>query len=143
MKLTVVERITLINSLPAKGNFLTLKIVRKLTESLSFNEEEHKKLGFREEYICPNCQESVYASVMVKCGKCDVDMGRTGMVSWNPEEEFEKEVHIGDKAKAIIVEALKALDGNKALAEQHMSLYEKFIGEEEETDGSDDSPVGT
>ena len=47
MELTVKERIALMDALPREGNFADLKIVRTLQDSLSFSEEEHKILNFR------------------------------------------------------------------------------------------------
>jgi len=103
MKLTVMERMTLIGILPPAGNFVTLKIVRKLREALSFGEGELKALSVKE-------------------------IGN-GRVSWDPEKEEPdgKEIEIGEKATDIIVEALKKLDEDSKLTEQHFSLYEKFV----------------
>jgi len=102
MKLTVLERIILLGVLPAEGNFLTLKIVRKLREALSFTEDEHKTLEITQN-------------------------GDT--IRWKGENEDPagKEIEIGEKATDLIVESLKQLDEQKKLTEQHFSLYEKFI----------------
>jgi len=104
MKLTVLERLALLNILPKEGNFITLKIVRKLREDLSFSEEEIKRLEFKED---------------------------EGRVSWNPREaeKIIKDIKIGNKANSIIVEILEKLDKEKKLTDQHFTLYEKFIGE--------------
>lgn len=97
----------LLNILPREGDFTTLKIVRKMRETLSFSEAEHKTLQ-------PKNNE--------------------GKVEWriidddgNPIPQ-EKEVNLGEKATDIIVETLKKLDKEKKLKEEHYSLYEKFIG---------------
>jgi len=46
LKLNTAQRLVLLDVLPKEGNYTTLKIVRKLKESLSFSEEEHKRLKF-------------------------------------------------------------------------------------------------
>lgn len=102
MRLTVAERIVLLGILPREGNYLTLKIVRKLRESLSFTEEEHQKYRLRQE---------------------------EGRILWDVAVEQEAEVPIGEKASDIVVEALKRLDKEGKLTDQDFTLYEKFIGE--------------
>ena len=101
MELGVFDRMILLNILPGEGNFTTLKIVRKMREDLSFSEEEHKALEFKQE-----------------------DDGR---VQWLTEADKPKEISIGEKATDIIVGVLKKLNDTKKLQDQHYSLYEKFI----------------
>lgn len=101
MKLTVLERLTLLGSLPEKGDFTTLRIVRKLREDLSFAEEEHERLELKQQ---------------------------DGRISWNPVVDGDgKEVEIGEKANDVVVESLKKLDKEKQLTAQHISLCEKFL----------------
>jgi len=100
MKLTVLERFTLLGVLPAEGNFVTLKIVRKLREALAFTEKEIKDLEMM------------------------VEGERT---KWNPAKDVPRDVEIGEMATDMIVKALKKLDDTNKLTEQHMSVYEKFI----------------
>jgi len=101
MKLSILERIILSQLLPAQGTFLTLKLLRVLKEDLSFTEEENKILEFEQD-------------------------GET--LHWK-EPGVEREIEIGDTMNQIIVEALKELDKNAELTDQHFSLYEKFIKE--------------
>jgi hypothetical protein len=99
MILTVHNRVTLLNVLPEKGDFSTLKIVRKLREDLSFSEDELKVLCLTQ---------------------CD------NRITWKTDCDPEKDVAIGEKATDIIICALKALDDKKELTQQHFDLYEKF-----------------
>ncbi len=101
MELGVFDRLILLNILPGEGDFTTLKIVRKMREDLSFTEEEHKALGFKQE--------------------------NEGRIQWIQEADKSKEISIGEKATDIIVEVLKKLNDDKKLQDQHYSLYEKFI----------------
>ena len=98
MKLTVLERLTLLNTLPKEGDYTTLKIIRKLQDDLSFSEDEHKILQFQQE------------------GE---------MLKWNPLDD--KEVAIGEKATDAIKSALKRLDETKQLRIDQVELYERFI----------------
>jgi hypothetical protein len=102
MELTVFERLILLNALPKEGDFITLKIVRKLREDLSFSEEEHKILNFKQD------ENSLH---------------------WNIDGDILKNIEIGTKAMEIICDVLKKLNDSKKLTEQHYSLYEKFVGE--------------
>lgn len=100
MKLSVIERMVALNLLPTEGSFTNLKLIRVAKETLSFNEEENKTLQF----------------------------SQTGdRVTWNQTVVVEKEVEIGEVVSLIIVEALKKLDSEGKLKEEHISLYEKFI----------------
>ena len=100
MELGVKDRLILLGVLPKEGNITTLKIVRKLREELSFNEEEHKLLNFRE---------------------------KAGMTVWDFKLAVKKNIEIGEKATDMIVEVMKGLDKNKKLHEDHLPLWEIFM----------------
>lgn len=100
MELTVFERIILLNLLPKEGDFLTLKIVRKMREDLSFSEAEHKDLRFDQ---------------------------TENNIKWNQAADKPKVIDFGEKATDIIVGILKKLDETKKLTEQQFSLFEKFV----------------
>jgi len=99
-ELTVLERLVLLSILPKEGDFTTLKLVRKLRENLSFDEGEHEKLKFVQ----------------------DGDQ-----VRWNESALSPKHVAIGEKMSDLIRDALKKLNDEKKLREEHFSLYEKFV----------------
>lgn len=102
MRLTVLERITLLQALPAEGNLVTLRIVRELREALSFREEEMAELGMTVE------QDKVV---------------------WDSALELSagKDIAIGEKATDLCVESLKQLDRAGKLKAQHLTLCEKFL----------------
>lgn len=120
MKLTVNERITLLGILPKEGNFLTLKIIRKLKEDLSFTEAEHKLYQFK------NSGES-FVDV-----DGSVSVVPANSIRWNGDVDQNREFDFGVKATEAVVEALKELDKAKKLQEAHISLYEKFVEGEKE-----------
>jgi len=101
MKLSVHERLLLLNLLPATGDITSIKLLRKAKEDLSFNEKENKDLGF------------------VQDGE---------ILRWNSEKgNVEKDVTIGEIITELIKTELKKMNEEKKLTEQHISIYEKFI----------------
>jgi len=136
VKLQVVERINLLSILPRESDFLTLRIVRQLRESLSFKDIEHDKLQFKYLWRCSKCEhvhEETSATVnIMECPICSSKMENTGQITWNGKVAKEKEIEMGNKAFTICSDALKKLNDEKKLTEAHFGLYEKFCTEEEE-----------
>lgn len=104
MNLSVSERYALLALLPAEGTFTTLKIVRKLRESLSFTEDEIKLYNLKEN-VSPDGQLRV---------------------SWDANAA-EAEIELGEKATDLIVEALKKRDKEGKITDREFTLYEKFV----------------
>jgi len=105
MKLTTLERITVLGILPAEGSLVTQRILGKLKAALSFTEAELKELELKE---------------------------LEGRITWNPTKEPEggTEIEIGEKATDVILTALKKLDKEEKLVAQHLSVCDKFkLGE--------------
>ncbi len=105
-KMTVAERLVLLGTIPQEGSYTDMKILRKFRESLSFTEEEQKLLEMEE-----------------------VEGGR---VKWTDSKDPNKAVYFGRRMEAIIVESLQKLNQENKLTEAHMSLYEMFIGGDDE-----------
>ena len=103
MKLSIADRLVLLNVLPRESNITTLKIVRQLKDDLSFSEEEHKKINFRNE---------------------------GDKIAWDDSAIEPKEVNIGEKATDIIKASFKTLNEQKRLHIDFMDMYEKFVGPE-------------
>lgn len=108
-KLNIAERIALLNILPYEGNVVTLKIIRDLQNQLGFSEEEMKRFK------------------MKNIRKPD---GSTFAV-WDSKYDEKKEIEIGDAANTIVVEQLKLLEKGKKLRMEMLTLYEKFVVDEE------------
>lgn len=102
MELSVYDRLILLNILPKEGDITTLKLIRTLREELSFSEQEHAKLQFRNE---------------------------NNQMFWQKEGETTKDVHIGEKATDVIVATLKRLNAERRLQEAHIDLYDRFVKE--------------
>jgi hypothetical protein len=105
--LGVVDRIRLLQLLPKQGDFLTLRIVHDLRQSLSFTEEETVEFGL------------------------EVDAANE-RVRWNQQAMRDVEIPIGPRATSIIVTALTALDKKAELTEDQLTLYERFVNTEGE-----------
>ena len=135
MNLNVLERLALLEVLPREGDFVTLKLVRKLRESLSFSEAEIAQIDFNQNWKCPKCQKEVSSPDAPKC-ECDSYMAATGSMTWDAGkgEKVLKEIHMGEKMLTMCVTTLKKLDSEKKLTESFFSLYEKFIKAEGEED---------
>jgi hypothetical protein len=100
MLLSVRERLLIQSIIPNEGDFITLKIIRKLKDDLSFSEEEIKQYQF---------------------------INNNDLITWDNSGEQNKEIPIGEKANDIIVSALVKLNEQKKLKMEHMDLYEKFV----------------
>lgn len=102
MLLSVHERLVLINLiLPKEGNFLTLEIVAAAKTAMSLTEKEIKDW--------------------------EVTHPADGGIKWNDEKAVEVKFSIGDALLKIISEVLTALDNQKKLTAECMSLYKKFM----------------
>lgn len=154
MKLIVFERINLLSILPVQGDFTSLKIIRKLREDLSCDEQENKVLQFKDVWVCPECSRIVEVKVeddppdcpkcIEVCPKCKTHLGKkamrkTGQVTWNRKAAKEKDIEMGNKAHSIIRDTLKELNENAknkekelpCLRDEHFTLYQKFCEDEE------------
>ncbi len=149
MRLNPVERIRLLELLPPEGNIFNMKLVRKLRESLSFNEKELSMVILRYEYHCSfeekdergavtRCDAAGFYSTTVKCAKHGCDMTPTGRMNFNFTPELgnaQKDIHMGDEAIKLIRSAfvphIAALDNAGKVTEEMLVLYEKFFPSEE------------
>jgi len=137
VKLEVFERLVLMNILPKEGDFITLKLVRKLREALAFNEKEIAEINFRNHWSCPKCQKVEIAGEMPKCPDCDIYMQLGGQVTWDDDKakKVVKDVFMGAKMLVLCESTLKKLSDESKLTDQHMSLYAKFVeGADEDAD---------
>lgn len=106
MKLTLQERFAVLKILPTEVNFVTLKIVRDLQDSLSLTEKETKDWEVKSQSL-PD--------------------GRV-TTTWNKAgTEAKAEIKIGEKATDVVVEALEELDKTSKLTSEHFTIYEKFV----------------
>lgn len=100
MELNITERLLLAGLLPKQGDILTLRVVQDLRKALSFSEEEHAALGFKQ----------------------DGDK-----LEWNSETDIPVEIPVGPKAQEIVAARLKELDEAEKLEMNLLPLYELFV----------------
>lgn len=101
MQLSVSERLHLMGLLPKEGDFLTLKTIRQTKEALAFDDDA-AELGLKQE---------------------------EGRISWDARKDKGRDIDLSSRAVSLIVEILSDLEKDKKLTEDHLTLYEKFMGE--------------
>ena len=104
VKLTIKQRIDLSSILPQQGDFLTVKMIRVLRESLSFTQKEHELLKF---VYHPN-----------------------GSVEWDAKaakKTIKKSFEIPETIVSVIKETLEKANANKQITEAHLDFYEMFM----------------
>lgn len=104
--LNIPNRVLLLSNLPSESNILTLKVIKKLKEDIGFSDEE---------------------LVQNEIKMVDTENGKKHL-TWKIDSK-NKEVEIGLKGIEIIVNVLKDLDKQNKLTEQHIELYDMFVGE--------------
>jgi len=105
MKLNVIERLMCLQLLPRTGNIGTLKCVARADDMLGLSDEEIKDFEF-------------------------VNDG--AQMKWNAKGQEDTELPLGSEAKKLIIQKLMEMDKKELLEARHISLYDKFIGGEEE-----------
>ncbi len=105
MTLAVLERLLLLNLLPPEGDITTVRVVHRLRQDLSFSEEELGALHLR------TVEDEI---------------------KWEPEADPLKDVPVGAKAREVIGKLLTRLSKSEKLTEQHLALYEKFVGNDDD-----------
>lgn len=99
MILNAFERLTLLQLLPGEGDITTLRIMRDLSSSLGFSEDEIKNLNLKNE---------------------------GSRVIWDTTADKPKDVEIGTAALGKIREVFKKLSDSQKLQIAHVPLYERF-----------------
>jgi hypothetical protein len=104
MEITVQERLSLLDILPGEGNIITLRVVRELKSALAFTEPEIKEYGL----------------TVTESGRVSLNIESLGVI---------KSITVGDAAAGIIKSALRQLDKQGKLKDDHIRLWDKFIGD--------------
>jgi hypothetical protein len=100
MRLSVMDRLMLLDVLPQQGNILTLRIVRDAQQALELHTSEIE----------------------------DWEITLNGPhIRWNQEKVQDVDVSLSEAALGIAREAIKKLDGENKLTANHISLWEKLI----------------
>ena len=106
MRLTIAERMGLLNTLPPQGSVATLRIIQDLQKKLSFSEEEFERFRVKQ--------------------KAEPD-GKA-WIEWAPEYDKERvDIPISKVESGIISQALMKLDQAGQLQFTALPLWEYFV----------------
>lgn len=108
MKLNIQERLTLVNLIPEKGNFLTMSIVEELRLCLYPSEKEIKEFDLKQE---------------------------GNILTWNEKGSKRIEIKLTDSQKGFIMDKLEELSKENNLNFAQYSVYKRL--KEESKDKSD------
>jgi len=101
-KLSVNERLILMQLLNKEDSIIHVKIMHDFRQKVSFSNEELQELNFQTDE-------------------------QTGAVRWNFQEK-DKSFEIGKVVRKLIKRNLKELDDEKKITTDHITLWEKFVG---------------
>jgi hypothetical protein len=100
MKLSIKQRLILINLLPKKGDFVLLTVKQDLYDKIKISQEDIKL--------------------------AEIKSTEKGL-SWNTEKDFEIEIEISELEHEMVKTILKKLDEEKELTDDTVDLYKLFI----------------
>ena len=100
MKLTVMERLGILNVLSPEGGITYLRAKKDIVGKVGLSADERVEYGIIE---------------------------KNGQITWNPDLPQEKEISLSSGEVVMITEALKRSEKNEELHENQLSLYEKFV----------------
>ena len=103
-KLSVGERLTLVQIIPEKGNFKTMTTVEKVKDTLYLSEEEREE--FEVEQVGNN-------------------------LKWNEKGSDQKEIEFSDFGWELLIESLEKLDKDESLTSPQFLIYKQFKEEAE------------
>lgn len=103
IKLGVLERIVLLNTLPVEGDLLTLKVIQEAKSKVAFSEKELKEFEIKRNPANPN------------------------EIKWDEKKDTGKIIELSDIVCQLVKDKLIKMNTEKKLHEQHISLYEKFV----------------
>lgn len=100
MKLTLLERLNLLNIMPEEGDLRTMRTIHRLRMDLAPTEQDVK------------------AWEIVSEGN---------QIHWNAKKDTTAEIQVGELGREIILERFKELDSQKKITLQMIPLYERFL----------------
>ena len=102
-KLTVSDRLSLLQVLPARGSYVQLQVAKRLSECLNLSLKEIDYLELK-----------------------SVPSGAGTAVRWNPKKDKGVEIELSKLETDEIAARLKELDEKKELTREQVRLYEMF-----------------
>lgn len=110
MRLTIANRISLLDLLPQQGNIVTLRLLQDLRKKVALSEEEIKKFGVKQ-----------------------VRSGDTGiLIQWAPEfDKIRVDILMNESEKTIITREIMRLESQGQLTMNMLPLYDYFVDNKE------------
>lgn len=105
MQLSVRDRLLVAGLLPTQNNFVTMKMIRDLSNDLGFSAEEIETFGIK-------------TVVSVETG--------TSQTQWN-DSSATKDIKFSAAAFTLVRKTLEALDKEYKITAETMDLYERFV----------------
>ena len=106
MRLSVADRLLLLELLPDQGDILTLRVRQDLISTLGLSDEERVALKFERDEV-------------------------RGMLLWDHEAERAmggpKQIALGESGRGMLAAALVDMNKAKHLRPEHVSLYERLV----------------
>ncbi len=122
-----------------------MKIVAKLRKELTFKENEHIEYGIetKEPGHCETCGYEGFAAPDDSCPRSipkkegekpecmESKFIKNGQqnIYWNVEAERDADIELNAEFMGVVVASLNKLSEKDGVEEQHISLFDKFIGE--------------
>lgn len=100
MKLTLKERLGILNILPKQGDFVTMTAKADLVDKIKVTQEEIKELH--------------------------IETIPEGGLKWDGKKDLAKEFEITDLETKIVKDELKRLDDAKQISDEILLIYKKF-----------------
>ena len=107
MRLSMTERLLLLNLLPEQGDVATIRVVHDLRQNLAPSDEEYEECGFFTQEDKPN------------------------MLFWDKEKETQKEMEISRAAREVIKKSLLRVSDEEQVTADLIPLFDKFVIEED------------
>ena len=145
MKLSVADRLNLMNILPRKGTLDTMSIVRHLSERLGFFGKERQDLDLTVGRVCAYCGSPVQKRddgyFCPVCHKIVETKGQEDRITWNLLADKGKEIDFTPEERNVIIEAMMALDKAGEITPQLSQFWDEFKKtylKKEEDNGKED-----
>ena len=133
MELTVLERFTALNLLPEEGNIVKIRMRMKLIEKIGLSAEELTEYDVKPGPTEGTVQWRQDIPQEKEIDEYDLKPGEVeNTVQWKMDIPQEKDIDLKGPEIAAIAENLVKLNKDEKLTPQHLTLYEKFVDENED-----------
>ncbi len=97
MKLSIKDRLTVLDVLPQQGNRLEMSLCEDIYKKITITQEETKKIGLRAKDNTVGWDEKKAKEVEIKFSDLEIDFIKEAFVKWDKEGKFRREMLSTDK----------------------------------------------